>query len=148
MNSTELLNRIKERDMDAYLQLTRAYGLKLYSHLREQCGDKETADMAFNQTLEHFYGALTADDSQDAVEAILCAFADHTCLQMRQEKEPEEEKAEKGGGSLGFVLGICILSVGILAALWVILGLLMDMNLIPELDLGYSWFNTYVASWF
>lgn len=143
MNSIELLNRIKKRDMDAYLQLTRDYGWKLYSYLRAQCDNKEMVDAVFDKTMKNFYDSLTADDSEDPVEAILYAYADHTCEQMHW-----EETAPSKISSVGFVLGILILGVGILAALWVILGLLMDMNLIPELDLGYSWFNANVASWF
>ena len=40
------------------------------------------------------------------------------------------------------------LSAGILAALWVITGLLMDMGFLPDIDMGYSWFNMNIAPWF
>ena len=47
-----------------------------------------------------------------------------------------------------FGLGVVVLSFGIAAVLWVILGLLMDMQLLPEFDLGYSWFSANIAPWF
>ena len=40
------------------------------------------------------------------------------------------------------------LFAGILAALWVIAGLLMDMGFLPYIDMGYSWFNMNIAPWF
>ena len=46
------------------------------------------------------------------------------------------------------IMLIVLLSVGILAVLWTITGLMMDMGLIPEYDLGYSWFNINIAPWF
>lgn len=173
METNELLDRIKDRDTDAYLQLTQAYGWKLYSHLRSQFEDRETADAAFNETLTNFYNSLAGGDGEDAVEALLYAYADQTCRKMNggaqsaqeipakppvepvstvTEKptvvEPEEKKAPERSGSFGFTLGVTILVIGILAALWVIIGLMMDMGILPELDLGYSWFNANLAPWF
>lgn len=151
MDSMELLKRIKNRDMNAYLRLTNDYGLKLYSHLRTRLDDKDAVEEAFKRTLNSFYQSLTADDDQDPIDAILCAYADRTCEQMRQEAasiNPTVQKASRRSGNVGFVIGITILGLGILAAAWVIVGLLMDMNLIPGFDLGYEWFNSNVTPWF
>lgn len=66
-------------------------------------------------------------------------------------EQPEEEEVDNepavGGNGL-FGLGIGVLSLGIIVTVWVILGLLMDMQILPEIDLGYSWFNANIAPWF
>ena len=62
--------------------------------------------------------------------------------------EAPEQKAKTCGGKGLFGLGVGVLSLGIAAVLWVILGLLVDMQLLPEIDLGYSWFSANIAPWF
>lgn len=57
-------------------------------------------------------------------------------------------KAEKRPWSAGRLAAAIALSAGILAALWVIAGLLMDMGFLPYIDMGYSWFNMNIAPWF
>lgn len=41
-------------------------------------------------------------------------------------------------------LAITLLSVIILCGVWVILGLLVSMNVLPHFDLGFEWFNQNV----
>lgn len=43
---------------------------------------------------------------------------------------------------------LVLLTVAALALLWTIVGLLMDIRIIPEMDFGYEWFNMNVAAWF
>ena len=45
-------------------------------------------------------------------------------------------------------LAVILLCAGILLMLWVIAGLLMDLELLPPVDLGYEWFNRRIAPWF
>lgn len=151
MDTNELLNRIKQRDPNAYLQLTKAYGWKLYSHLRTQFDDPKMADAAFTETLTNFYNTIAEGNGDDAVEMLLMAYGDMTCQQMKNTQDSQKpasmaQPAKSGG--FGFGLGVGILVLGILAALWVIVGLLMDMSILPNLDLGYSWFNANIAPWF
>ena len=61
---------------------------------------------------------------------------------------PIQAKAEKRPWSAGRLAAAIALSAGILAALWVIAGLLMDMGFLPYIDMGYSWFNMNIAPWF
>ena len=49
---------------------------------------------------------------------------------------------------LGRTAAVILLSIGILLMLWIIAGLLMDMELLPYVDLGYAWFNRQIAPWF
>lgn len=166
MEYYELLNRIRKRDVNAYLELTQTYGWKLYSHLRARFDDRELTEAAFNETLTNFYNTIAGGTGDDVVESLLLAYADQTCQKMKQTsmvplksayaakprlvQESAETNTKPSGKSngLGFGLGVGILVFGILAALWVIVGLLMDMNILPELDLGYSWFNSAIAPWF
>ena len=61
---------------------------------------------------------------------------------------PIQAKAEKRPWSAGRLAAAIALFAGILAALWVIAGLLMDMGFLPYIDMGYSWFNMNIAPWF
>ena len=67
-----------------------------------------------------------------------------------KKKEKKEKKARKHSGFVSFlyVIGILLLIAGIAAAVWVMAGLLMDLNILPDMDWGYSWFNANIADWF
>ena len=151
MDHDQLLNRISQRDMAAYHHLTEQYGWKLYSYLKPRFQDKEQLDAAFHETLCQFYDALAG--REDVVEAMLFSFADHTCRNMLQGQAhsgPVASKKKSGGkaGTIFFAIAIGILLLGIFVSLWVIIGLLMDLGIMPEVDLGYSWFNQHVFPWF
>lgn len=180
MDTIEMLNRIKTRDFKAYCQLTEDYGWKLYSRIRERFDDAQKANAVFNETLSCFCSDLTDHEGDDALDALLLAYAEKVCSRMEQneqqtelqnvqqnreeqfvsevpddsedimEEETAPPKKDKVStrGSFGFRLCIFLLLLGILAVIWIILGLLMDMNLIPQLDLGYTWFNANIAPWF
>lgn len=191
MDTNSLLERIRSKDRDAFMQLMQTYGRGLYTRLLNQLGDKVLADAAFKETLVGFYNALVHSEGEDAVQALLYSYGDITGdrilesslaqvinetvseTQLTPEPEPEsplarqagvpepeeneeaaDEKQEAAPGKeenrAGWWLGLAVggLSVAILAALWVIAGLLMDMGLLPELDLGFEWFSANVAPWF
>ena len=164
MDTTEMLNRLKSRDFKAYYQLTETYGWRLYSRIRNRVNDSEKADDVYNKTLSDFCKCLTDYEGDDAIESLLYACAENVCRRMEQMPEnasqyvpsiqkfpggsKEKPKPAKKSGGFGFALCVVLLLLGITAALWIILGLLMDMNYIPELDLGYHWFNVNIAPWF
>ena len=60
----------------------------------------------------------------------------------------DEAEDRKNPGGAGFWIAVIALGLCIMFAVWVIVGLLMDMSLLPEFDLGYDWFNANVAPWF
>lgn len=158
MDSNELLKGIQQRDTDAYLYLTQAYGWKLYAHLSEKLKDTELTNRAFNDTLANFYDCLAGSKGEDAVEALLYAFADRTCQELGretvpappavQERKSRPVKKRSVFASIVFWITATLLIVGILAALWVIAALLMEMGFLPEVDLGYEWVRTKLAGWF
>lgn len=170
MDSNELLKGIQQRDTDAYLYLTQTYGWKLYAHLSAKLKDAELTNRAFNDTLAEFYNCLAGAKGEDAVESLLYAFADRTCQEMIRDPEgktagempvktipaqpaPQEPKthARKKRGilaSIAFWITALLLIVGILAALWIIVVLLMEMGFLPQVDLGYDWVRAKLAGWF
>lgn len=172
METLEMLNRVKSKDSKAFCQLTEDYGWKVYSCIRERIGDADQVNAAFHETFSDFSSDLTSQDGSDAVEALLLAYADRVCSRMenasakpakaapyavpvpeafRAEPSAEKKKTKEPGhgqGRIWFGLCVAVLLLGIAAAVWTILGLLMDMGYVPELDLGYSWFNVHIAPWF
>lgn len=189
-DTTDLLNRAKQKDIDAYMQLMSRYGNKVHRRLLQQTGDRNLADAMFQRTMTGFYEMLTKNLDEDAVETLLNFYADSVRRQMvgipemqvppkqasafqaeeppkvqNQNKpketppepqahtdEPESQPTEKREaqqkkktGNVGITIGIVLLLFGILVVLWVIVGLLMDMNVLPELDLGYTWFYSHIV---
>ena len=63
-----------------------------------------------------------------------------------QQALPPDFGPKKHG--FGRTAAVILLCAGILLMLWVIAGLLMDMELLPPVDLGYEWFNRQIAPWF
>lgn len=151
MDSNQLLNRMKERDMVAYHYLTERYGWKLYSYLKKRLPNQEQVDAAMNETLRQFYNTVAGSD--DAIEALLISFADQTCQHMtkfQSERVPTVLKKRTGVkiGTVLYVIAVSFLLLCILGSIWVIIGILMSLGIIPEVDLGYSWFNANMFPWF
>lgn len=167
-----LFKKIMTRDRSSFETLSENYGWKLYSYIRRNSPDKETAERVFSDTFSRFYDTLENYQGDDPIEAMLYACADDVSVQKTEDREngstagqwsigheagfalPEVDlkKYEKKKEPLGIRIfyGICIalLILGILAALWIMVWMLMSMNLIPYLDLGYSWFNAHIANLF
>ena len=53
-------------------------------------------------------------------------------------------KKRAGGATAGGVIATVLLILGILLMIWVILGFLKGLNILPTLDLGYTWFNEHL----
>lgn len=162
MTRDDLLNRLMRHDMDAYLEMTDKYSWNVYSLIKSRISDKNKAELIYNETMNGFFQGLSGTKGNDALEALLLMYADKVCQANMGESDaavvgkPESGKcktvsgvdaAEKKGG---FLYHICVwlLILAIVLVIWVILGLLMDMNLIPYYELGYTWFNTNVLPWF
>lgn len=164
---------INMSDRDAFNKLTDAYGWKLYSHIRRNTDSREQADMVFNETFSRIYGTMKSYDSDDALEAMLMMYSDSIGQNIKAQPQtvmpphfdngflenvqPEGKKDRKGRKEgkkrsgfrklLNFI-GVLILLLAIAAIVWVMVGLLMDLKVIPYFDLGYSWFNANIVDWF
>ena len=159
-----LFQKIKGRDKRSFEALSDAYGWKLYSHIRSRTEDREKADRIFSQTFSAFYQDLQSYEGEDPIEAMLFACADRIgtgCTEETVSKDQKipvplpkvdptiyAEKKEPLWLKIFYSLCIIVLVLGILAAVWVMAWMLMSMNLIPEYDFGYSWFNLHIADLF
>ena len=162
MTRDDLLNRLMRHDMDAYLEMTDKYSWSVYSLIKSRISDKSKAELIYNETMNGFFQGLSGTKGNDALEVLLLMYADKVCHANMGEAdaavmgnhECRKRKTESGAGASGknggFLYYICVwlLILAIVLVIWVILGLLMDMNLIPYYELGYTWFNTNVLPWF
>ena len=191
MSDLELLNRIKGKDREAFVELMRKYGASLYSRMLSKLGDRQLADAAFKETMVGFYKSLTENEGDDAISALLCGYADNVsdrmlgdyfehmventanCVEsaelkklrlpvpeVKQESETENAQTmpdytEKYVNDYpdsfsrgGWIFAVSLLSTCALIVVWIIIGLLVGMDVLPGLDLGYTWFNENIAEWF
>ena len=142
-------NRSFRLDPAKYLELSGRYGWKLYSHLSERIEDRQILSEIYEKGMERFCELAETCDDQDALDKFLAEAADYACEGLKKpEESPNSEKAKSRKGSgFGFWLAFTALLLLNLACLWVILGLLMDMGILPEIDLGYSWAQYTVIPW-
>ncbi len=156
-----------ERSGDRQLAVaaTKRAFITLYAELNARPGVDPTENLLTLRALTEQERALEAERNAIA-EDVLCAH------DMKREKKPsarfaaDEERAaaidfsgadeeescgktvrQKRPGA-GRIAAAVALSLGVVAVLWVIAGLLMSMDLIPRLPLGYAWFNANIAQWF
>lgn len=191
MSDLELLNRIKAKDRDAFVELMRKYGTSLYSRMLSKLGDRQLADAAFKETMVGFYKSLTENEGEDAVSALLSGYADNVsdrilgdyfehmventanCVESSELSKLELPVPEPKAGAVterdkcmsqpiqdsgnndaegisrgGWIFAVGLLSTCALIVFWVIIGLLVGMDVLPEIDLGYTWFNENIAEWF
>ena len=164
METNELFKRIREKDQEAYRELTEDYGWKLYGRIRKTTDDRDQADLIFRETFSRFYNSMEHYDCDDAIDAMLCVYAAMVTEELAQnqlpasdalpvqdkkgKKKKKAKKSHSGIGTFFYVIGVILLLAGIAAALWVMAGLLMDLQILPEFDLGYEWFNANIAPWF
>jgi len=174
MSYMDLLDRMSSNDTEAFLEMTDRYGWAVYSAIRKQHADHAVADRIYNDTMNAFYHSLSDSNAEDPMEALLCSFADlisekqiasdrarldqlvltkHDAppeiqlYEQREFREPSRRTVTKKS-HFWYNLGVIVVLMAIFAVLWCIIGLLMDMNLIPYYDLGYSWFNANIMQLF
>ena len=148
----DLLMKLMRRDTDAFLKMTDKYSWSVYSQIRKKVSDPEVADALFQKTMDGFYRSLHESQTDDPLEAMLLVYAngviekhEASCGEgiVYSAKAADKPAKRSSGGLVTVFLLLCIAAV-----LWVIAGLLMDMNLIPAVDLGYAWFNANITQMF
>lgn len=167
MYNDDLLVRLAHRETDAFAELSDRYGWSVYNHIRKTYSDKETADKIYMETMQRFYDCLTGSDCEDPVEALLRAWADHTAYKKGYSSgcpywDPDEFSTarkvqrlmetrnacdEKKKLGFGRILGIILLILLLTVSIWIIVGFLMEMDILPYYDLGYAWFCSMVEPW-
>ena len=58
------------------------------------------------------------------------------------EEAGEEAVSERRG--ISRILTVALIGIMVALVLWCIGGLLMKMRILPELDIGYTWFNEHI----
>lgn len=167
MHYVDLLERMQKNEAEAFLEMTDRYGWGVYSAIREKYKDHDMADKVYNETMHAFYHSLSDSNAEDPVEALLLGFADRISPErlLFDHDAPGEGKVKLNLSSyfgdfsspmmdhsskkpISFWNGIAalILVMILSCCLWIIAGFLMKINMIPFVDLGYSWLDTVITS--
>ena len=85
MSDLELLDRVKNKDREAFVEFMRKYGAKLYSKMLSKLGDRRLADAAFKETMIGFYKSLTENEGEDAVSALLSGYGDEVSSRIQDD---------------------------------------------------------------
>lgn len=170
MSYSNLLERLMQRDTDAFLEMTDRYGWTLYQEIRKKYPNKADADRIYDETMQYFYRSMQNPVCEDPVEALLCAMADKIAQmqglrpdyssnpELLHNQEPPavqvspsyadvRVEAEKRKRGFWFRTGMLVVILGFLAVIWVTVGLMMEAGILPYVDLGYSWFSDLAARW-
>lgn len=165
MYYSDLLDRMKKNDTEAFLEMTDQYGWAVYSAIREKYMDQDVADKVYNETMNAFYRILADSDAEDPLEALLFGFANQISpdnllygqtllmdengipeIQLRQrESTSTYTKTSVRKGKDNWHYYMVLLLIVFAASLWIIVGFLMKMEWIPFCDLGYFWFDFNVV---
>jgi hypothetical protein len=90
MSYSNLLERMKQRDTDAFLEFTDRYGWALYSSIRKKHPNKVDADKVYHETMQQLWSCLQNGEFSDPMEAILCVMADQISLKKNPRKDLTE----------------------------------------------------------
>ncbi len=163
MSYSNLLERIMQRDTDAFLEFTDRYGWALYSSIRRKHPNKVDADKVYHETMQQLWSCMQSGNFDDPMEAILCTWADQIslkrtpqkslseiftpdpeeqppALRIRQAERAEERVMRKRKNRFWNLIGALALFVIFTFCIWIIVGFLMEQGIIAYIDLGYSWF--------
>lgn len=109
----------------------------------------ESAEAVFEQTAQKTAEAgaqseATAETELPPLErARGYMSAEETGKGKRKKRVKGETGAQKRGAG-AVVLSALLLTVFLLLLVWVGAGILMDLDILPSIDLGYGWFNAHV----
>ena len=146
----DLLNKLKTGDMSAYNRIYDGYGLQLHNALREKCTDREVVSEAFRRAMDSLCRDLAEYSGEDVPQICVSDYAERALREVMPSMQNETDTiiAQKEKHIRSRSSWILLALLAVLAALWVIVGQAMRMELMPNLDLGYSWFHEKIAPWF
>lgn len=152
----DLLEKIKKHKSGAYDELLDRYGWKVYRKISEHYGDSEEAKKAFNGIMKGFCKKMSGEKSDDVLESLLFMYAENYCKRdlgeffseetSSQSESFKEKKRRSDQSFFRFMQAVVI--IAIIVTLWFLCGFLMSSEIIPEIDLGYGWFNENIAKLF
>ena len=121
---------------------------------RAQAAMQQNAcDVLLEETLRPIAKARGKEESLQEPEMLAAGFGTvQPCIEATETAPPAQRQSLPDPvirkHRLDRTAAVILLSIGILLMLWIIAGLLMDMELLPYVDLGYAWFNRQIAPWF
>jgi len=166
MRYSDLLDRMKDGNTEAFLEMTDQYGWAVYAAIRQKYSDPVIADKIYNETMNAVYHGLQETSADDPLEALLCVFADRISaddlrfadsFSERENAPPEIQLFTRTLSSNGTVrkkkgfwqhMGVFLLLLLVTMLIWYMIGLLMSMGYIPYFDLGYSWLHAHIMQLF
>lgn len=163
MSYSDLLERMMQRDVDAFLEFTDRYGWAIYSSIRRKHSNKVDADKVYHETMQQLWTCMQNEQFEDPAEALLCTLADQISLKrgprkdlaeifnsdiedkppvlhIRRSEESTHGISKRRKKHFGCVIGLIVLLLIFTFSVWVIVGFLMECEIFPYVDLGYSWF--------
>lgn len=177
MEGSKLVNNAYMGGEEAFKLLFSRYGESIFTMLVNRCGDKQVAREILKNIFADVYEALIGIGTVDITAVWLKSLAE-VYLQQRggaallpsganapgahkrqagippRESEPvnpyysSSVKNAKKKRSGFHVAAVVALGTAIAGAIWAIIGLLMDIQVLPKADLGYNWFNTNIMDVF
>ena len=163
MDSLGEVKQLQKHDEAAFRALLLDYGRRAFDRLTAPDAEHAAVLAAIRAAYARFCAAPSEPAEIDAWE-IFISFAQEELSRAQALRQAPRQDAQvtaynAGAYSAGAqkerrvrglhnALAIAGLSIAILAALWMIAGLLMDLGFLPRLDLGYSWFSANVLPWF
>ena len=135
MKDRDLPASLSEHRSAEFLRVSDLYGWKLYQLLLERTSDKQLLEELYAECLEAFCKENPGGSNE---EAHLMKTAELVCTArlQSQRREPEEPKQWR---HRGYVISIFLLLALIALCLWIIAGLLMELGILPYVNLGYPW---------
>lgn len=164
MSYSDLLERMKQRDTDAFLEFTDRYGWALYSSIRKKHPNKVDADKVYHETMQQLWTCLQNEEYEDPMEGILCTLADQITLKREPRKDlaeifnpdpleqppvlhirrPEEEEniaPRKRKGNFWGSLCLIILFLIFAFSVWLVIDYLMEYGVDAYMEMVSTWFS-------
>lgn len=177
MEGSKLVNKAYMGGEETFKLLFSRYGESIFTMLVNRCGDKQIAREILKNIFADVYESLIGIGTVDITAVWLKSLAE-VYLQQRGSAallpsgaapqnahagqssipQPQPEpvnpyysssntnvKKKRSGYHIAAVVA---LGAAITGVIWAIIGLLMDIQVLPKADLGYNWFNTNIMDVF
>lgn len=141
MDIKELRERTQSGDLSVFTDISNEYGWAVYTSLSERIRDRDAVKNAYTQIMSDFYRDVREGKMQGEIKDILLDAVNRYCAMFPAAPEASEKPA-----GVGFWLLLTLLLVLNGICLWMIAGILMEMNVLPTIDLGYSWIKALIFS--
>ena len=137
MDGKMLGERIRTGDPAAFRDFSDQYGWDVYSALSQRIRDQEALKAAYTEIMSAAYVNAGTGNLQGDIGSALADAINQHCCQLPHEQVTEEKPA----GVLFWTVLILLVVLNLIC-LWLIGGILMEVGILPAIDLGYSWLKS------